>query len=455
MKLIFKSVVLACFLTGLILITSCNNGGGGGGGGPQGLIDGKISGNVGNKYNDFVDEVRAIISYHDGDFIAGDGDFKNGGFTVDLNKTIKDQYLYPIDEFDIFYDDGRWDEYSIEPSSAKMNFMDLRAYKDNEDVGLFLYSASSSTSKADAIHVYVNVVVVIKMSYSDNDESYEIDLTLEEGWNEIYSATLEKNGVETTSLSNKKPAGLTWSLEYTGDGDPDAPTTGSANGITKITATNVEGGNSYIKEVKGVLSDDLVSYQDVVTSTNYVNNGFTLELPPIESYKLISMDDFFKDLWDGGNFKVSDNSAKIRGLGIVAYNSNGGIEGIFLQEKETSSNTGFTYVFAVHVYVDKSVTVTGSYSETYGGDKFSGTMNLPHAKGWNVWYNTISFSQASNGNVTITQTLTTTNPGGLKWYFEDDLYKSPLKSTEKFELIEKLKSYSPLFTRLQNLKEKE
>jgi hypothetical protein len=63
--------------------------------------------------------------------------------------------------------------------------------------------------------------------------------------------------------------------------------------------------------------------------------------------------------------------------------------------------------FAILVYVDKNVTITGTYTDTYAGETITQIWNCSLKTGWNYVF-------ASQSETTITYT-TGTPPSGYKW----------------------------------------
>ena len=75
-----------------------------------------------------------------------------------------------------------------------------------------------------------------------------------------------------------------------------------------------------------------------------------------------------------------------------------------------------TYAGAKLVYVDSNTNITGSYSEKYNDWTFILTYSVSLKTGWNFMYETYSENTTSK---TEALTVTTKDPGGLKWIFEE------------------------------------
>ncbi len=196
--------------------------------------------------------------------------------------------------------------------------------------------------------------------------------------------------------------------------DDDGPETSS---ITSIIA-KVEDGSSYsLDKVKGLFSIEGSMYE--IVSGNYTNDGFTLYLPETIDVKYLRV---FSDIPKG--VKMSDPNTKLGALSVLGYKSNIAL-GNFEYEKETQS----LHVEAEFIYADRDVTVTGSsiYEEGY-----KVVWNAALKKGWNIVYDIYTATEV---------TYTTSDPGGLKWYFYDGSEKLfQTESIAKFAGSKKLMS---------------
>ncbi|KAA6337093.1 hypothetical protein EZS27_014805 [termite gut metagenome] len=149
-----------------------------------------------------------------------------------------------------------------------------------------------------------------------------------------------------------------------------------------------------------------------VASGVYKNGGFTLNLPATVPAQYLQF--WGENVPDGIN--ISDSNAKGASLGdIEAYKGTERV-GEFEQWVRINANTEIRSQF---MYVDRDVTITGSYTEKYGDWIETEIDNLSLKKGWNKVYVKHVESEI---NKTSTTEVTNTEPGGLQWHFENDWY---------------------------------
>ncbi|MDR3093451.1 MAG: DUF3823 domain-containing protein [Bacteroidales bacterium] len=188
--------------------------------------------------------------------------------------------------------------------------------------------------------------------------------------------------------------------------------------VVEIKATVENGVGLNVDKVKALLGldEERIGYDWVwtgyeVASTDYTNGGFTLKLPETVPASRLGL------LFDGLSEGVTVNPATAKGMFIVivAYNDENE-----MGEFEYIDAKGWT---ASYTYVDRDVTVTGSYtgkspsgSYTENTEKITFD-NLSLKKGWNVIYH---FYEENESTKTNTSKLTNTKPAGLKWIFNDN-----------------------------------
>ncbi|MCL2074681.1 MAG: hypothetical protein FWH18_12215 [Marinilabiliaceae bacterium] len=410
----------------------------------------------GNEYNNLVDKVRAIM-YRGGEtIIIAECGFKDGGFDLKLPKEVNNNQLYELDNF---IGAEIWDYHTISDPDVLLNEIILIAIKNGENVGIFSFYNETSTTHAHSTYWYVDADVTIKPTSAEIHEGADfniaLDLPLKKGWNELFYVASETSSGLFHTFSLNEPSGLKWQLDFTGGGDPDDPGIGTDNTIT----AKVEDGNEYngwIDEVWGLVLSSYDYYE--AANTKYRNGGFTIQLPStVNGNYLSSIVELFEDeaeYYD--NFTISDYSASFGIIYFVAVDDYGDYVGEFwhgkYEEKETSTTYSEIEVSGFYLYVNKDVTIKGSYSETYEGDKWDETINLSLKRGWNSLF--VAYEYLGNyntGNATGKWSVTHNNPGGLKWYFEDwNGYKSTItKSAEKRFPFEKVKSTSKLISKFR------
>jgi hypothetical protein len=203
---------------------------------------------------------------------------------------------------------------------------------------------------------------------------------------------------------------------------------------TTISAT-VESGSSYnssIDTVKAMVEiDDVYS---AIASVKYSNGGFSLSLPKtVDDQYLEKMN---TDMPDG--IKVSDSQAKGCGIELMGYKSNKLI-GTFQYALSDDIDEGN---YGGYLYVDKNVTITGSYSESLWGIDVKMVYDLTLKKGWNLVY---MKTTASETDYSITMEISSNAITGLKWFFieEDNSYYSLSSQSKSATTIEKLKKRKP------------
>ncbi|MCL2073992.1 MAG: hypothetical protein FWH18_08730 [Marinilabiliaceae bacterium] len=441
MKVTIKLCVFACLFAGLIFM-GCDDSSGGIDTGteddPEENNEGRLSNNTikatvegGDAYNNLVDEVLAYM----GNYLIAECEYKNGGFELKLPANVTSNRLWDIGDY---WEGWNWmGNITFNNPSAMLNGISLLAFKNGENVGTFSYYNHTATTRSEAYYLYVDADVTVNASegYTFN---FSVDLPLKKGWNEIFHEFSESSSGTSYTISMKKPSGIKWQLEYTGDND-DGPVMND----NKITA-KVEYGNDYngyINEVWAVLP-----YYDyngglwedyIAAKGKYSNGGFTIELPSsVNSLYLLEI--FFGNDWQG-NFTVSDPSAKIGELNLLATDADGKYLGNFSYSysdvRETSTSFSSKWIYLSFIYADKDVSANGSFSSQSSLLEYGGSLNISLKKGWNeVFFVFDSSYDYTTEYETIFQTITTTRKSGLEWGFyewADDWKSTTSISMEK------------------------
>ena len=222
--------------------------------------------------------------------------------------------------------------------------------------------------------------------------------------------------------------------------DDEAPGNSS---ITFIDA-KVENGtnyNSIFDKVKAIMYYGKDENEFVVAEGKYSNGGFMIQLPatvdpeylsPIVDGGKIGDEEIIMEDW----IEISDKTVKGGGISLQAYNQSGDYLGDFYylnSSWDVSSNKTRTMITisvseAGFVYCDKDVKITGSteleeeVEDTQVKVKVKANAGLK--KGWNIIYLTIDISIKKNGESLSSSgiaSITTSKPGEMKWYFEDDM----------------------------------
>ncbi|MDR1172831.1 MAG: hypothetical protein LBL24_10285 [Bacteroidales bacterium] len=159
----------------------------------------------------------------------------------------------------------------------------------------------------------------------------------------------------------------------------------------KITVT-VDAPN--VAVVKARMDDYEGDGDATMDECDYSNGGFALTLPAtLDAEYLEPLVDVFPS-----GISVSDKNTKMGDLLIYGHNADGASIGAFYYGSNTCNGE--------YTYVDRNVTITGSYTD---GDGYKTVFNVSLVKGWNIVYSTETEKIC---------TVTTSNPGGLSWYFE-------------------------------------
>ena len=255
--------------------------------------------------------------------------------------------------------------------------------------------------------------------------------------------------------------------------------------VVKASVTNGSAYNSKVDIVKAVVYPG----ENSLTESAYKSGGFTIELPKTlaDTYLGQFDEDYLQELNEFG-IEVSDATAKSAAVYFEGYKS-GSYFGDFIlakyEENETETPNTYTMSYmaadASYIYVDKNLSMKGSFNEKLSKedildlfdeediemfDNFNFEIIVSHdnslKKGWNILYEImeqvliVSFtSSGANANFKLTVTNTTKNPGGMKWYSDDEFYEmvygdgdsksySPYsKALKKFSLQPKNRFFSP------------
>jgi len=223
-----------------------------------------------------------------------------------------------------------------------------------------------------------------------------------------------------------------------------------ASGNSSISSINakVENGSDYnFDNVKAVMYYGDSGDEYVVGQSKYTSGSFTIGLPETVDKMylspLVETDDDEVSLdW----VTISDKTVMGNGINIEGYQSGSYIGDFYYgsaSQNSTATNFSMIVIEGAFVYVEKEVTMTGSTTETDVVDgirvPMNSSANVTLKKGWNIVYTTMSISMKANSNGDITSmsgttSLTSKNPGGLKWYYQDDfggdiLQTSPMQTS--------------------------
>jgi len=239
--------------------------------------------------------------------------------------------------------------------------------------------------------------------------------------------------------------------------DDDGPGNSS---FTTIDA-KVEKGTTYsIDDAVAVMNDLENESAEVVAEAKYVAGGFKMKMPATVDPKFL--ESIGTDAPKG--IVISDKTAKIGNAELVAFKSPDFKDAFsYMKASVKSNDTGtsidFSIAMALIVYADKKVTMKGTFEDLTDyeeledlfsefGAKFVATANVGLNPGWNYMFVTMNLSVKVN---LLTQTvtgagsvsLTSKNPGGLKWYYGDEGWN-------EFNNFGKTKNFQKAFSKIND-----
>ena len=195
---------------------------------------------------------------------------------------------------------------------------------------------------------------------------------------------------------------LATGLMLGGLGGCDKDDNGGGSGGNKV--TGILGTKFADWEMVGVsFSGDVYGENpDWETTADVVNGKFTLTLPvPANKY----LEDIDDEAPEGATITPSDAKWAYARFYLKKASQIGRI--VLYYEGTTS------YVVVSYMYVDKDMSITGTYSEEDDGDVFIFTYNAKLKKGWNAFIAT--YIEAKNGDYLCTVTANGNIPSGARW----------------------------------------
>ena len=214
----------AAFICAGFLLTGCNKDDNGLNGTNISTIDAKVEN--GSDYNTKIDAVKALINANEeynsesGQYVytgheVASGNYTNGGFTLDLPKTVDDQYL------SLLTTDGMPKEITVSDTTVKGNSIEIVAYKSGVEVGYFEYNSPDSTATSGYIYVDRNV----KITGSGSEDlfgstfKYIYNVSWKKGWNIAYFKETTTVNSYTVEVTTTEPSGLRWILKNDNQSD--------------------------------------------------------------------------------------------------------------------------------------------------------------------------------------------------------------------------------------------
>ena len=192
----------------------------------------------GDDYNDEIATVTAWMYNYDHfnhDHFVVSGKYENGGFKLNLPKTVSETYLYSFDEIYGFDDDEF--EGTISDPKVKINNMWIKAYNSQEEgIGVFNWKNEDGN---EACYVYADRNVTIKGRYgwygNDHPDEYwidEFDCSFTKGWNIMYTF-YTSNDYKWLCIT-KKPSDVNYKWYYDDYSDGQKSPTDRQHPLSKM-----------------------------------------------------------------------------------------------------------------------------------------------------------------------------------------------------------------------------
>ena len=187
-------------------------------------------------------------------------------------------------------------------------------------------------------------------------------------------------------------------------------------------------GSSSIKEIKAKI-ENASEFSDVVkvkirawdsndneivlATADFKDDGFTLNLPETVNSSLL------QSVGDGApsSLTISNKNAKIFVFeSVIGYNKDDEVIAYFWHGKE-EANSGSA---CMYFYVDSDLKITGTEKDS--GTDWEETMvfSLVLKKGWNVVYETWSYTEQGDKEIYKAELRTSPAIGGIKWFGEKE-----------------------------------
>ena len=188
----------------------------------------------------------------------------------------------------------------------------------------------------------------------------------------------------------------------------------NTSSVSSISAT-VQNGSSYdIDEVIALIDYDENIHGDWVgeeiAKVPFTNGQFSFSLPAtVDNKHLVTLPNYIEEEFFDVEVKISDPAAKGTDMVIVGYKS-GAEMGEFNYCKETENYM----CYAMYIYVDRDVNITGEYSNKDGDSTYEFKCNMILKKGWNIVYYIDSVTES-----TYLMEWTTKAQSGLKWEYRE------------------------------------
>lgn len=281
---------------------------------------------------------------------------------------------------------------TISNLSAEYFQIEFRGFAGSIELGSLMYENTTTTTATEILYWYVDRKVSITGNYTADGLRTVYKLDLEKGWNRVVWVMDATNN--TLTLTSILPGGtyVSWNFH------PDAP--------LSLTLSDVEF-TGIVTDLNTIVAYPL-DFEDITIATATYTPGsslFSITLPAVPS-DLTALSPFFENVGDvPAGILTSDLAAQTFALGFRGNDVDGNLNGyLFNQTIDGSITTDILYV-----YVDRNVTITGSYTD----DSTIITYNMRLRKGWNK---VVQISNSANDTVKFTSPLP--NGTNVGWVYE-------------------------------------
>ncbi|MDR3093783.1 MAG: hypothetical protein LBU62_03955 [Bacteroidales bacterium] len=173
----------------------------------------------GASYKDKVDFVKGLLPLPTDiesliDFVSGE--YTNGGFTLDLPVPAAENLTLLAEMMD--------DGITVSPATANFTELEIHGYKDGKKVAEFEYvKYIDEDADISAGFMYVDTDVTLIGSSTYSNEIRKWNVTLQKGWNPVYSIYTRSYSEETKTYTytydwtTREQSGLKWEIDYRED----------------------------------------------------------------------------------------------------------------------------------------------------------------------------------------------------------------------------------------------
>ena len=208
-----KKLVIFLSIMVFIGVTACSKEDDDSGSGNSSVINAKVEN--GNEYDDWIVTVKALIAENEGYYPGGgfywigyelaSGEYKNGGFKLNLPANVPEQYLSESMEDIDFASD----------KNAKGVHIHVLAYNEQgREIGEFKLIGTTNNTEVEAWYFYIDRNVTAKGTEEDSKykNKYVYNISYRKGWNISYitEGYTDKEFVYTNTTSKPEGVDFKW-----------------------------------------------------------------------------------------------------------------------------------------------------------------------------------------------------------------------------------------------------